>query len=59
VRAVHERAVPNESKDEDETKRGEKCDKDFFQSIISFVEVVLNPQRARKASSQNVWPMSI
>ncbi len=30
VRARHERAIPNESKNEDETERGEECDGEFF-----------------------------
>src|ERR1044072_7935067 len=30
VRALHKRAVPNEAKDKDETKRGKECDREFF-----------------------------
>jgi hypothetical protein len=30
VRALHKRAVPDKSKDKDETKRGKECDREFF-----------------------------
>src|SRR5215475_6624205 len=48
IRATHELSVPDESKHEDETKRCDECDKEFFPihnfSRLRFLLIPLSPK---------------
>jgi hypothetical protein len=59
MRALHQLAVPDEAKQEDETKSGNKCDEEFFPVHnffpLRFGRIPTGPKR----SSQNASAVSI